>query len=179
MCLNLNHRQIQLGAPRQISPLLVLRCLWLVCFLFSHILSLCCKIHYFLQEEYLALNVLFLMFFPLVWFKSGCIITWGETQAFGMNTDLIFLKFTCKGIYTSLIEFMALFLYLVARLYKIEEWFIVAFKNVCWLKQQKEFSMSETWSKRLKLYLRVTSFISLIHSLYFTYSFISRKWDKF
>lgn len=42
----------------------------------------------------------------LVWFKSDCIINWGERKVFGVyNTDLILLKFTSEGIYTSLIDF--------------------------------------------------------------------------
>lgn len=62
-------------------------------------------------------NTLRLMFFSsacaLVWFKSDCIINWGERKAFRVyNTDIILLKFTCEGIYTFLIGFMPFFFFI-------------------------------------------------------------------
>lgn len=67
----------------------------------------------------------------LVWFKSDCIINWGERKAFRVyNTDIILLKFTCEGIYTFLIGFMPFFfLYLAGCLYEIGG-VVVVLKNL-------------------------------------------------
>lgn len=66
----------------------------------------------------------------LIWIKSDCITNQGERKGIWVyNIDLVVLRFTCEGIYTSLLGFVSFFSSLGGLSLLNNEYFIIVSKN--------------------------------------------------